>query len=55
MARDAARRLIARIEGTDESEPSRAVFPTHLVQRATTARARQGPVRRRPAHRTRAS
>ena len=55
MARDAARRLIARIEGTDESEPSRAVFPTHLVQRATTARAPQGSLRRRRARRTRAS
>jgi LacI family transcriptional regulator, galactose operon repressor len=54
MARDAARRLIARIEGTDESEPSRVVFPTHLVQRATTAPAPQGPIRRRRARRSRA-
>jgi LacI family transcriptional regulator len=38
MARDAARILIARIEGKDESEPSRIIFPTHLVQRSTTAR-----------------
>jgi LacI family transcriptional regulator, galactose operon repressor len=37
MARDAARLLIARIEGRDESEPSRIIFPTHLVQRATAA------------------
>ena len=39
MARDAARLLIARIEGRDGSEPSRIVFPTHLVQRSTTAQA----------------
>jgi DNA-binding LacI/PurR family transcriptional regulator len=37
MARDAARLLIARIEGRDESEPNRIIFPTHLVQRSTTA------------------
>lgn len=56
MARDAARKLIARVEGTDESEPSRVVFPTHLVQRATTARAPgRPPVRRRPPRRPRAS
>jgi LacI family transcriptional regulator, galactose operon repressor len=55
MARDAARRLIARIEGTDESNPSRVVFPTHLVQRATTARAPEGQVLRRPKRRTGAS
>lgn len=36
MARDAARLLISRIEGHEEPEPSRIVFPTHLVQRATT-------------------
>lgn len=41
MARDAARRLIARIEESDDSEPSRVVFPTHLVQRATTASPRR--------------
>jgi LacI family transcriptional regulator len=51
MARDAARRLIARIERTDESEPSRVVFPTDLVQRATTARPPQGPVAARRARR----
>jgi LacI family transcriptional regulator len=51
MARNAARRLIARIEGADESEPSTVVFPTHLVQRATTAAAAQRAVRRQPARR----
>jgi len=39
MARDAARLLIARIEDRDAGEPRRIVFPTHLVQRATTGRA----------------
>jgi len=39
MARDAARLLIARIEGRDVGEPRRIVFPTHLVQRGTTGRA----------------
>jgi LacI family transcriptional regulator len=42
MARDAARLLIARIEGRDGSEPSRSVSPTHLVQRSTTAPPREG-------------
>lgn len=42
MARDAARLLISRIEGSNEAEPSRIVFPTHLIQRATTGPA---PVR----------
>jgi LacI family transcriptional regulator len=51
MARDAARRLIARIEGSDESEPSRVVFPTHLIQRATTAPAPPRAARRRPKRR----
>jgi LacI family transcriptional regulator len=36
MARDAARALIARIDGNADPEPSRIIFPTHLVQRATT-------------------
>ncbi|HWD76639.1 MAG TPA: LacI family DNA-binding transcriptional regulator [Solirubrobacteraceae bacterium] len=36
MARQAARILIDRIEGSDESEPTRIVFPTNLIQRATT-------------------
>lgn len=36
MARDAARLLIARIESSDGAEPTRIVFPTHLIQRATT-------------------
>jgi len=36
MARDAARILIERIEGHDELERQRLVFPTHLVQRTTT-------------------
>jgi LacI family transcriptional regulator len=48
MARDAARLLIARVERTTESRPSRIVFPTHLVQRATTTRAPQRSARRRP-------
>jgi len=39
MARDAARLLIARIEDRDAGAPRRTVFPTHLVQRATTGRA----------------
>jgi LacI family transcriptional regulator len=46
MARDAARLLIARVERTTESRPSRIVFPTHLVQRATTAQAPQRSARR---------
>lgn len=55
MARDAARRLIARIEETDDSEPSRVVFPTHLVQRATTGAAPPNPAPRRSARKLRAS
>jgi len=55
MARDAARLLIARVERTSESRPSRIVFPTHLVQRATTARAPQRSARRRPPRPPRAS
>jgi LacI family transcriptional regulator, galactose operon repressor len=39
MARQAARILIDRIEGGNDAEPNRVVFPTHLVQRTTT-----GPV-----------
>ena len=38
MARDAARILIDRVEGREEREPQRLVFPTHLVQRSTTGR-----------------
>lgn len=36
MARQAARVLIDRIEDAVDSEPTRIVFPTHLVQRTTT-------------------
>jgi LacI family transcriptional regulator len=37
MARDAARLLIGRIEESSSGpEPARIVFPTHLIQRATT-------------------
>jgi LacI family transcriptional regulator len=37
MAREAARLLISRIEGSDDDrEPSRIVFPNHLVSRGTT-------------------
>jgi LacI family transcriptional regulator len=36
MARQAARMLIDRIEGHDGSDPNRFVFPTYLIQRATT-------------------
>ena len=37
MAREAARLLISRIEGSaDDREPSRIVFPNHLVSRGTT-------------------
>lgn len=39
MARDAARILISRIEGGEDATATRIVFPTHLVQRSTTARA----------------
>ena len=54
MARDAARLLIARVERTTESRPSRIVFPTHLVQRATTAQAPQRSARRAALRRPRA-
>ncbi len=43
MARDAARLLVSRIEGANSSEPARIVFPTDLIQRATT-----GPAPERP-------
>ena len=36
MARDAARILIERIEGRDDPERERLVFPTHLVRRSST-------------------
>jgi len=36
MARDAARILVERIEGREDLERQRLVFPTHLVQRSTT-------------------
>ncbi|MGP0049495.1 MAG: LacI family DNA-binding transcriptional regulator [Solirubrobacteraceae bacterium] len=36
MARHAARILINRIESPDGSEPTRLVFPTHLIRRSTT-------------------
>jgi LacI family transcriptional regulator len=36
MAHEAARILVRRIETPDDSPPRRAVFPTDLVQRATT-------------------
>jgi LacI family transcriptional regulator len=36
MAREAVRLLLKRVEG-DDHEPHRAVFPTELIQRSTTA------------------
>lgn len=46
MARQAARILVGRIEGDDESDHNRVVFPTHLIQRATTGPARRDRTRR---------
>ena len=40
MAHEAVRVLIRRIEAADGEPPRRTVFPTELIQRATTARAR---------------
>lgn len=45
MARDAARILIERIEGREDRERQRLVFPTHLVQRSSTG---PPPMQERP-------